>query len=264
MSESTPRKVLKVDDSVFEDVKVEAANTMPLDPYSLREGAKGEPTKPAKAELKAEDEKMEVSDLRADNTDDDRDLVSDSNLSDVQVCEEFPEVEEESTARILEKMGKSPSPGMVELCDDIVMMLHPKVTSTPKRSGGSSSSTASTHSSMPPLTDGWSGTSDSANDSSDVSPVEAVTAKDTVTVKLERNLLINNMLMINSLCSRTKTSPQSETQVAMMKNLMMMCSILHMFYTNYLLYLFRHPPPQYLCYVPISGANVLKGPQFVK
>ena len=215
---------------------------MPLDPYSLRDGAKGEPTKSAKAEVKTEDEKMEVSDLRTDNTDDDRDLVSDSNLSDVQVCEEFPEVEEERTERILEKMGKS-SPGMVELCDDIVMMLNPRVTSTPKRSGGSSSSTASTHSSMPPLTDGWSGTSDSANDSSDVSPVEAVTAKDTVTVKLEKNLLINNMLMINSLCSRTKTSPQSETQVAMMKNLMMMCSILHMFYTNYLLYLFRHPPP---------------------
>ena len=97
---------------------------------------------------------MDVSELRTAKSDDDHDAVSESNLSDVQVCEEFPEVEEEKTEKILERMGKASSPGMVELCDDIVMMLHP-VTSTPKRSEGSSSSSVSTQSSMPPLADGW-------------------------------------------------------------------------------------------------------------
>ena len=165
------------------------------DPYSLKETIKGEPAKPAmaKKEIVPDEEKMDVSELRAAKNADDNDTVSETNLSDVQICEQFPEVEEEKTERILEKMGKSASPGMLELCDDIVMMLH-LVTSTPKRSEGSSSSSASTHSSMPPLADGWSGTSDSGNasDSSDAPPTKAVTAQDTVTVNSEhRNLLTN-------------------------------------------------------------------------
>ena len=222
-----PHKALKVDDSVFESVEDGAAATQPMpssnffpaapmaktevmtDPYSLKETVKGEPAKPAmaKKEQVLEEEEMDVSVLRAGKDDDGHDAVSESNLSDVQVVEEFPEVELEKTERILEKMGKSPSPGMIELCDNIVMMLNP-VTSTPKRSSarseGSSSSSASTHSSMPPLGDGWSATSDSGNasDNSDAPPTKAVTASDTVTVNSE-DFLINVLTMINIFCSRT-------------------------------------------------------------
>ena len=99
----TPNKVLKVDDSVFEDVEAGAAATLPLsrstpskrattvkpevksDPYSLREGTKGEPAKSAKAKKENvnDDEKMDVSDLRTARDDDDHNAVSETNLSDV-------------------------------------------------------------------------------------------------------------------------------------------------------------------------------------
>ena len=225
------------------------------DPYSLKMTSKGEPAKPAVTK----DEKMDVSELRDAKQDDDHDTVSDTNLSDEQVCEEFPEVEEAKTERILERMGTSSSPGMLDLCDDIVMMLHP-VTSTPKRAEGSSSSSTSTHSSMPPLADGWSGTSDSGNasDSSDALPSKAVAAQDTVTVNSEHwNLLMNAFNMLIFPCSRTILLPLSETQGTQLKTLSMMCSILHISFINYLLYLSRQP--SYLNHVVnISGAFALK------
>ena len=109
----------------------EAKKEVTTDPYALKEHVKGEPAKLAEAKMEPvlEEEEMDVSVLRAD-TDEENEAVSESNLSDVQVVEEFPEVELEKTEQILKKMGKSAaSPGMVELCDDIVMMLNP-VTST--------------------------------------------------------------------------------------------------------------------------------------
>ena len=271
--EPKPTKVLKVDDSVFEDAETGNSATLPLgattpcmralansievksDPYSLKMISKGEPAKP----VVTKDEKMDVSELRDAKQDDDHDTVSDTNLSDDQVCEEFPEVEEEKTERILERMGTSSSPGMLDLCDDIVMMLHP-VTSTPKRTEGSSSSSTSTHSSMPPLADGWSGTSDSGNasDSSDALPSKAVAAQDTVTVNSEHwNLLMNAFNMLIFPCSRTILLPLSETQGTQLKTLSMMCTILHISFINYLLYLSRQPSYYYYV-VNISGANVLK------
>ena len=59
------------------------------DPYSLKETIKGEPAKPAmaKKEIVPDEEKMDVSELRAAKNDDDNDTVSETNLSDVQICE---------------------------------------------------------------------------------------------------------------------------------------------------------------------------------
>ena len=148
MNQQPLTKVLKVDDSVFESLKEDTAATKPLtpahprqstlvskeealtDPYSLKE-PKGEPVKPAllMKERMPKVEDMDVSALRA-SKEEEHDAISESYLSDVQVVEEFPEVELEKTEKILEKMGSAQgSPGMVELCDDMVMMLNP-VTST--------------------------------------------------------------------------------------------------------------------------------------
>ena len=138
-------------------------------------------------EAMLEDEKMDISTLRA-AADEENDAVSESNLSDVLVVDEYPEVELAKTEHILEKMGTSSSPGVIELCDDIVLMINPVNSSTPKRSSSSgSTSSSATHSSMPPLGDGWSGTSDSGNatENSDAPSTQAGTASDTVKVIYE-------------------------------------------------------------------------------
>ena len=275
--------VAKIEDSVFVNVKGESAATQPLpptkffpaapmgamasagafkakaeevfnikavelkgDPYAFKTPVKGEPTKPAKEEAVVIDEEMDVSMLRAD-TDDDNDAVSESNLSDVQVIEEFPEVELEKTEQILEKMGGKPvpSPGesFSELCGDIEMMLNP-TTSTPSRNV-SRSSTASTHSSMPPLEElSSSATSDSGN-ATDMSeppatPASLLSTADTVTVKFEDRFLVNNLLIMNNIfCSRT-TSSTSEPRDKKQSSLSMMCTILHNELLIYLFNLFRH------------------------
>ena len=95
------------------------------DPYALGETVKGEPSKhKIKDEAMTEDDKMDISTLRV-AADDDNDAVSESNLSDVLVVDEYPEVELAKTEHILERMGTSSSPGVIELCDDIVLMLNP-------------------------------------------------------------------------------------------------------------------------------------------
>ena len=177
----------------------------------------------------------------------------------MQSIEEFPEVELAKTEKILEKMGSAQgSPGMVELCDDIVMMLNP-VTSTPKRSSArseGSSSSLSTHPSMPPLMgDGWSTASDSGNasENSEAPPTQAVTAPDTVKVNSEtRNLL---MTMINISCSRTPHLLFSEPQDKLSSDLSLMCMILQHSFITYLYYLSRQPSLNHV--VTFSGANVL-------
>ena len=275
-------KILKVDDSVFESLEEDETATKPLipshsrqatpvskgetltDPYSLKE-PKGEPVKPALArnEQVSKVEDMEVSALRA-SQEEDHDVVSESNLSDVQSVEEFPEVELAKTEKILEKMGSAQgSPGMVELCDDIVMMLNP-VTSTPKRSSTrseGSSSSLSSHPSMPPLMgDGWSTASDSGNasENSEAPPTQAVTASDTVKVNSKNeNLLIILMTMINFSCSRTQRLLSSEPQDKLSSDLsqMCMCMILQHSFITYLYYLSRQPSLNHV--VTFSGANVL-------
>ena len=203
-------------------------------------------------------EDMDVSALRA-SKEEDHDVVSESNLSDVQSIEEFPEVELAKTEKILEKMGSAQgSPGMVELCDDIVMMLNP-VTSTPKRSSArseGSSSSLSTHPSMPPLMgDGWSTASDSGNasENSEAPPTQAVTASDTVKVNSEtENLLIILMTMVNISCSRIPHL-LSESRDKLSSDLSQMF-LQHSFIT-YLYYLSRQPSLNHV--VTFSGANVL-------
>ena len=210
------------------------------DPYSLKQPMKGEPAKPAKAKsdttAEAEDEKMDVSTLREEA--EENDAVSETNLSDVQYVEEYPEVEVAKTEKILEKMGTASSPGVVELCDDIVLMLsHNTVTSTPKRSSRSASSTSSssTHSSMPPLGDGWSGTSDSGN-ISDAPPNLAVTASDTVKVNSEAwKTYIYIMTMTDFLCSRTLPPHRSKPMEGQMSDLSMICTILQKAFIIYYL-----------------------------
>ena len=232
------------DDAVKEEGK--------SDPYSLM---KGEPSKPAKAE--AEDEKMDVSTLREEA--EDIDAVSEANLSDVQYVEEYPEVEVAKTEKILEKMGTASSPGVVELCDDIVLMLsHEKVTSTPKRPSRSASSTSSTttHSSMPPLADGWSGTSDSGN-ASDSPPTLAVTASDTVKVNLEDwKTYIYITIMSDFLCSRIPHPHRSEPLAMQTPDLPMMSTILQKAFFIY--YLSCEPiKTRILCMPSISRASML-------
>ena len=211
-----------------------------LSKHKLERHSKPEP------EVVVQEDDMDVSILR-DDTDDENDAVSDSNLSDVQVIEEFPEVELEKTEKILEKMGGKPvpSPGgsFSELCGDIEMMLNP-TTSTPSRNV-SRTSTASTHSSMPPLEElSSSATSDSGN-ATDVSeppatPASLLATADTVTVNLEDRFLVNNLLIMNNIfCSRT-TSSTSEPRDKKQSTLSMMCTILHNELLFYLFNLFRH------------------------
>ena len=221
------------------------------DPYSLKHSMKGEPSKPVKTEAEAEDEKMDVSTLREEA--EEIDLVSESNLSDVQYVEEFPEVEVAKTEKILESMGTASSPGVVELCDDIQLMLSNKVTSTPKRSSGSS---VSTHSSMPPLTDGWSGTSDSGH-ASDFPPNMAVTASDTVKVNSEDwKTYMFIMLMNNFLCSRNPHPHRSEPMAEQTQELSMISTILQKAFFIY--YLSREPIiTRIFCVSSISGATTL-------
>ena len=169
--------------------------------------------------------------LLRDTTDDEHDVISDTNLSDIQVVEEFPEVEEEKTERILEKMGTESAPaemGVIELCDDIVMMLNP-VTSTPRVSPARSrmSSTASTHSSMPPLESLSSSDNDSGNASGNSNPHAADTAApDTVKVIHNGKDIYFTYANINISCSRNQTSLASERATGKMISHAMICSIL--------------------------------------
>ena len=210
------------------------------DPYELKvqeHKVKGEPAKPAKPSVMSEEEEMDVNDeeedvsLLRDNSDDEHDAISDTNLSDIQVVEEFPEVEEEKTERILEKMGTESAPaemGVIELCDDIVMMLNP-MTSTPRVSPARSrvSSTASTHSSMPPLESLSSSANDSGNASGNSNPQAADTAAlDTVKVIWNGNDIYFTNANTNNSCSRNPTSQASERAAGKMISHAMNCSIL--------------------------------------
>ena len=295
-----PSKSARLEDSVFADVEDGAVSTLPIpsteggsaavagicrsrkeeakmertdDPYTLKEPkvepkvkgkvgkneVKGEPVKDSQAKMDSAEE-MDVSVLR-DSKHEELDTISETNLSEDQVVEEYPEVEVEKTERILEKMGTvQGSPGMAELCDDIVMLLHP-TTSTPKaRSEGSASSSLSTHPSMPPLGDGWSATSDSvpsdsgnATDSSDAPPSQAVTAADTVKVNLEDHNLFSIMIMTNIFCSRTPLNRPSEPRYKPPPDLCVMLFLQQSFI--YLSYLSRHL--SYYHVLKFSGANLL-------
>ena len=224
-----------------ENVDTKRARTE--DPYGLgaKTEVKGEPSKPVKAkrELKMDQEEMDVSILREQRVDD-LDTISETNLSDEQVIDEYPEVELEKTEKILEDMGTKPSPGMSELCDDIVMLLQP-TTSTPKaKPDGSSSSSVSTHPSMPPLADGWSASSGSATSDSghatdpDAPPTMAVTASDTVKVNSETIFQYYNF-MTNISCSRTTHPLPSELRDKAMPMLSMML-ILQQILITYFIY----------------------------
>ena len=200
---------------------------------------------------------MDISTLRV-AADDENDAVSESNLSDVLVVDEYPEVELAKTEHILEKMGTSSSPGVIELCDDIVLMLNPVNSSTPKRSSSSgSTSSSATHSSMPSLGDGWSGNSDSGNatENSDAPSTQAGTASDTVKVIYEDwQLFIDIVTMINILCSRTPPPHhRSELRDKLMSDLSAMC-ILHKSFIIY--YLTRQPSLTNVLH--ISGAAMLR------
>ena len=213
---------------------------------------------------------MDISILREHRVDD-LDTISETNLSDEQVVDEYPEVELERTEKILEDMGSKSSPGMVELCDDIVMLLQP-TTSTPKaRPEGSSTSSVSTHPSMPPLGDGWSATSESATSDSghatdpEAPPPMAVTAADTVKVNSE-NLLRIIIFMTNISCSRTPHPLLSERRDKAMPQLSMMLSILQHNLVHNFFYLLCHPYfyyvmkylPELLCSIrPVITSHVV-------
>ena len=214
-----PRNVATVNTNVPEPVKPSKSEVnQDHDPYELKV-VKKEPVKPAAIPGdQVSDEEMDFNDeadisLLSDNSDEEHDVVSDTNLSNIQVVEEFPEVKEEKTERILEKMGTESAPaemGMFELCDDIVMLLNPGVTSTPQASPARrrGSTSASTHSSMPPLE---SLSSSSASDSGNSNSVEipayiAATAEDTVKVISNEKSLFNHNFLTNQSRSRNPTS----------------------------------------------------------
>ncbi len=250
------------------DIKVNLAkkvseNKTEKDPYDLKHEVKGEPEKAVTASIDADDE-MEVSVVRegeeagledisdglldvTDTPQDEADAVSENNLSDVQLVEEFPEVELQRTESILERMGNEK--GVLELCEHIDGLLNPQETSTPQRSPARSSSLSS-HPSMPPLEELSSASpSDSGNASDNTSSSSAAAAAaDRVKVILNENLLMQINMMTNISCSRNHPTSQSEFSALAMLRLTAFGTILQQCFITYLFNLFRNPNPNYVEY----------------
>ena len=172
----------------------------------------------AEPEKNAKDDTLSISNLRLSN-DADTSVISNSNLSDTNEIQEFPENESRRGEKILEEMNSSTSQHFGEIAPDVMALLDDSqqamndsmaaadmagpsiVTSTPSRPSNSSS--ASSHPSMPPLM--ASTTEDSGHSSASDTSDTVFNPQSLVKTQNEKDLLTFIIHCFN--CSINRMTP---------------------------------------------------------